>query len=134
MRLLAPFSRPDTYRSLAYLLSALPVAAVALALFVAGWTATLVLAITPLVVVVLVGFRAATGLLARVDGALARSLLGIDVRPPCSSGGRWFFGKARALLGDAAFWRQQAYLALRMTVGFVVAIGPSRCSPARCRR
>jgi signal transduction histidine kinase len=123
MRLLTPFARATTYRSLAFLLAALPVAAVVLALVVAGWTATLVLAITPLVVVVLVGFRGATGLVAGLDAALARSLLGVDVRPPISSGGRWFWGRGGAVLRDGSFWRQQVYLVLRMTVGFAVAVG-----------
>jgi signal transduction histidine kinase len=123
MRLLTPFARAATYRSLAFLLLAVPVAAVALALVVAGWVTTAVLAITPLVVVVLVGFRGATGLLAGVDAALARSLLGVDVRPPISSGGRWFWGRGGAVLRDGGFWRQQAYLVLRMTVGFAIAVG-----------
>jgi signal transduction histidine kinase len=123
MRILAPFVRGDTYRSLAFLLAAVPVAAAVLALLIAGWTTTVVLAITPLVVFVLVGFRGATGLLARVDAALARSLLGDDVRPPISSGGQWFWGRGKAVLADGGFWRQQVYLAVRMTLGFAVAVG-----------
>ena len=81
------------------------------------------LAITPLVIPLLVGFRGATGLLARVDAVLARSLLGVDVEPPISSGGRWFWGKGKAVLVDASFWRQQVYLAIRMVGGFAVAVG-----------
>ena len=45
MRLLRPFARGATYRSLAFLLAAVPVAAAVLALLIAGWTTTLVLAI-----------------------------------------------------------------------------------------
>jgi signal transduction histidine kinase len=123
VRLLAPFAHARTYRSLAFLLAAVPAAAAVLALMVAGWTTTLVLAITPLVIVMLVVFRGATGLLARVDAALARGLLGVDVRPPISSGGRWFWGRGGAVLTDRSFWRQQVYLALRMTVGFAIAVG-----------
>jgi putative sensor protein len=122
MRLLRPFARGDTYRSLAFLLAAFPVAAAALALLIAGWTTTLVLAITPLVIFVLVGFRFATGLLAEADAALARGLLGVDVRAPRTSGGQWFWGRGTAVLGDASFWRQQVYLALRMTLGFALAV------------
>ena len=59
------------------------------------------LAITPLVVPLLVGFRGAAGLLARGDAALARALLGVDASPPISSGGRWFWGRARRVLADA---------------------------------
>jgi signal transduction histidine kinase len=123
MRPLAPFARADTYRSLAFLLAAVPVAAAALAVLVAGWTATVVLAITPLVILVLVAFRGAAGLLAAVDAALARGLLGVDVRPPVTSGGSWFWGRGGAVLGDRSFWAQQAYLVVRMIVGFVVAVG-----------
>jgi signal transduction histidine kinase len=123
MRLLTPFVRGDTYRSLLFLLAAVPVAAVVLALLIAGWTTTLVLAITPLVIPLLVGFRGATGLLARVDAALARGLLGVETRPPIASGGRWFWGRGKAVLADGWFWRQQVYLSLRMTLGFAVAVG-----------
>ena len=42
MRLLKPFARADTYRSLLFLLAAVPVAAIVLALLIAGWTTTLV--------------------------------------------------------------------------------------------
>ena len=123
MRLLRPFARGDTYRSLVFLLAALPLAAVVLALLIAGWTTTLVLAITPLVIFVLVGFRGAVGLVARVDAALARGLLDVETRPPISSGGQWFWGRGKAVLADGSFWRQQAYLAIRMTAGFAIAVG-----------
>src|SRR5215831_19109657 len=103
MRLLTPFVQGKTYRSLLFLVLVLPVAALALGLFVAGWTATLVLAITPLVIPILVGFRGATGLLARGDAALARGLLGVDVEPPFSSGGSWYWGKGKAVLVDRSF-------------------------------
>src|SRR5262245_33216004 len=114
VRLLRPFAQAGTYRTLAFLLAAVPVAAAVLALMLAGWITTVLLAITPLVIFVLVGFRGATGLLARVDAALARGLLGVDVRPPISSGGSWFWGRGRAVLADRSFWAQQAYLAIRM--------------------
>ena len=123
MRLLTPFARSQTYRSLLFLVMAVPMAAVALGLFIAGWVTTAVLAITPLVIPLLVGLRGATGLLARGDAVLAKSLLGVDVEPPISSGGRWFWGKGKAVLVDPSFWKQQAYLAIRMVGGFAVAVG-----------
>src|SRR4051794_26483070 len=98
MRLLKPFARGATYRSLAYLLAALPLSAVVLALLIAGWTTTLVLAITPLVVFCLVGYRAAVGIVARGDALLARGLLGVDTEPPLSAGGSWFWGRGKAVL------------------------------------
>jgi signal transduction histidine kinase len=123
MRLLTPFARSETYRTLLFLVAAVPVAAVALGLFIAGWTTILVLAITPLVIVLLVGYRGAVGLVARGDALMARRLLGVDVTPPVSSGGRWFWGKGKAVLADPTFWKQQAYLAIRMVGGFAVAVG-----------
>jgi signal transduction histidine kinase len=122
MRLLTPFAQGKTYRSLLFLVMALPVAAAVLALLIAGWTTTLVLAITPLVVPVLVGFRGGIGLLAHADAAMARSLLGVEARPAISSGGRWFWGRGKAVLVDRAFWKQQAYLTIRMIGGFAVAV------------
>ncbi|HEX4517966.1 MAG TPA: sensor histidine kinase [Gaiellaceae bacterium] len=122
MRLLKPFLRGDTYRALAFLIAAVPMAAAALALFIAGWTTTVVLAITPLVIPVLVGFRGAAGLLSRVDAALARALLRVETHPSLSSGGRWFWGRGKAVLFDARFWKQQVYLAFRMTFGFAIAV------------
>jgi hypothetical protein len=125
MTLAAPF-RPlfqaRTYRELLFVAAAIPLAAVVLAVVVAGSTALAVLAITPLVVPVLVGYRGAIGLLARVDAELARSLLDVTTAPSTSSGGRWFWGRAKAVLVDESFWRQQAYLVLRMGVGFALGV------------
>jgi hypothetical protein len=127
MILTAPF-RPlfqaRTYRDLLFLAAAIPVAAVVLAVVIAGWTAVAVLAITPLVVPALVGYRGAIGLLARADAELARSLLEVAAAPPqmISSGGSGFWSRAKAVLVDESFWRQQAYLVLRMVVGFALAV------------
>src|SRR5262245_42734976 len=123
MRLLSPFVQGKTYRSLLFLVAAVPVAAAVLALLIAGWTTTLVLVITPLVVPVLVVFRGGIGLLARADAALAANLLGVETHPPISSGGRWFWGRGKEVVVDASFWRQQAYLVVRMVAGFAVAVG-----------
>ncbi len=118
-----PLFRADTYRALLFLAASLPIGAAALALLIAGWVATGVLLITPLVVAVLIGFRGATGLLAAADAALARALLGSTARPRIGSGGTGYWRRARAVATDAAFWKQQGYLALRLTVGFACAVG-----------
>src|SRR5581483_9816714 len=118
-----PLVSSRTYRSLAFLAAAVPVAAVTLGLMVAGWTSAGVLAITPLVVPVLIAFRGAIGLLACADGMLAGVLLGVEVTPRISSGGHGFWGRGKAVLADGAFWRQQAYLLLRMVAGFGFAVG-----------
>jgi hypothetical protein len=80
-----PFFRADTYRSLVFLAAAVPIGVAALGLLIAGWTGAAVLAITPLVVPILIGFRVAIGAVARADAALARSLLGVEVNTPIAS-------------------------------------------------
>ena len=122
MRLLRPFASADTYRTLAFLLLAAPFAAVLLGLFIAGWTAILVLAITPLVIFLLVGYRGAVGIAARVDAVLARLAARRRrsrrrSRPAAAGSGV----AARRCSSTASFWRQQVYLALRMTLGFAIA-------------
>jgi Putative sensor len=117
-----PLFQARTYRDLLFVAAAIPVAAVVLTVVLAGWIAVAVLAITPLVVPVLVGYRGAIGLLARADAQLSRSLLEVAAEPPTSSGGEWFWGRARAVLVDESFWRQQTYLVLRMGVGFALAV------------
>jgi signal transduction histidine kinase len=118
-----PLAQARTYRALLFVAAGIPVAAVVLGVLVAGWTSIVVLAITPLVVPLLLGYRGVVGLLARADARLARSLLGSEVGPPVSSAGRGFWGRAKAVFLDPSFWRQQAYLLLRMTLGFAVAVG-----------
>ena len=64
------------FATLLFLAAAAPVGALALGVLLAGWIVVAVLAITPLVVPALIGFRAAVGLIARLDAAIARALLG----------------------------------------------------------
>jgi signal transduction histidine kinase len=118
-----PLYQAQTYRDLLFTAAGVPVAALALGFMIAGWTSIAVLAITPLIVPVLLGYRGAVGLVARGDAALARSLLGVEVGPPLGSSGRGFWGRAKAVFLDPNFWRQQAYLLLRMTLGFALAVG-----------
>jgi signal transduction histidine kinase len=81
-----------------------------------------VFAITPLVVPLLIMLRCAVGLLARVEGTLARELLGVAVMPPIAAGGTGFWRRAQRVLGDASFWKQQPYLLLRFAVGIPLAV------------
>src|SRR4029077_1179683 len=76
MSIVRPLFQAQTYRNLLFLAAGIPIAAVVLGLVIAGWTSIAVLAITPLVVPVLLGYRGAVGLVARGDASLARSLLG----------------------------------------------------------
>jgi signal transduction histidine kinase len=116
-------SRRVVLGRLLYLVAAIPLAAIEAAVLIAGWVVVVCLSITPAVVPALVGFRAAVGLLARVEASLATALLGASVRPGrWQSGGRGFWGRGRAVLQDRSFWRAQAFLGLRCTVGFVVGV------------
>jgi signal transduction histidine kinase len=120
---LRPLADGATYRRLLYLVTALPLGALGGAVLIAGWSLVAGLAITPLVVPALVAFRAAVGLLARAEAALAAGLLGSSARPGrWRSGGRGFWGSGRAVLADKAFWRSQAYLGLRFPVGGAMAV------------
>ena len=76
--LLTPFARAETYRRLAFAVSALPLV-VALVLLFAGWGVTVGLAITPLVVPLFIGLRFAVRQLAQVEAFLVRELLGAGV-------------------------------------------------------
>src|SRR5262245_65483827 len=82
-----PLYQAQTYRSLLFLAAGLPIAAIVLGLVIAGWTTIALLAITPLVVPLLLGYRAMVGLLARGDAKLDRSLLGGLPDPPAWSVG-----------------------------------------------
>jgi signal transduction histidine kinase len=123
-RLLAPFSSGQSYRTLLFLLTAVPLGAVGATVLLTGWTVALTLIITPLIVPVLVGFRPAVGSIAQADAALARTLLDITVRPRLNTPStRGFWGSAVEIVRDRAFWKQQAYLFLRFTLGGALAIG-----------
>jgi signal transduction histidine kinase len=122
-RLLAPLASAESYRTLLFLFTALPLGAVGATVLLTGWTVALILVITPLIVPVLIGFRAAVGWTAVAEAALARTLLGIPVRSRSwtpSAGGFW--ARAGEILKDTAFWKQQAYLFLRFVLGGTLAI------------
>ena len=112
------------WRSLLYLASALVTGTVGFALLLCGWLAIGLLALTPLVVPVLIGFRFAVGRLAEVERRLARSLLGVDPGPqPSVSGGSGYWGRTGAVLSDRVFWRQHAFVVARTLVGWPLAVG-----------
>src|SRR6516164_2420216 len=110
--------------TLAFLAAAVPVAALGLAVLVVGWTLVAVLAITPLVIPALVAFRFATGGAARLDAAVANGLLGTSARPPHTSPGpSGFWRSGWNVLQDGSFWREQAYLLIRLSLGCAIAVG-----------
>jgi signal transduction histidine kinase len=122
-RLLRPFVRGETYAALLYYLATVVLGSVALALLIAGWTITIVLAITPLVVPLLIGLRLGVGALAGAEGGLVRELLGVNVRPPIESRATGFWARGFVVLKDPAFWRQQAHLLLGWAIA-IVALAP----------
>jgi signal transduction histidine kinase len=119
MRLLAPFGRGDTYRAALYHGAQLLLGVVGFILLIVGWTITLVLAITPLVVPLLIALRIGVGALAEAQAATARALLGTSTRPPVTSPGHGFWGSGFAALRDPAFWRQQAHLLIAWPIALV---------------
>jgi signal transduction histidine kinase len=122
-RLLQPFVSSETYRAFLYQLGMVVLGSVALALLIAGWTTTIVLAITPLVVVALIGFGLGVGLLASAGAYLARELLGLNVTPALGAGGSGFWARGFAVLKARAFWEQQAHLLLAWVIA-LVALAP----------
>ena len=97
----------EKLRALLYLVTAVPMGAVGAAVLLAGWIASAVLAITPLIVPVLAGFRYVVGMLARVEAWLARTLIGASAEPAAREryrGGYW--RHAGDVLSDAALLAQ----------------------------
>ncbi|HEY2778142.1 MAG TPA: sensor domain-containing protein, partial [Gaiellaceae bacterium] len=112
-----------TLKTLLFLLAVVPLGGIGLAALIAGWVLVATLAVTPLVVPALVAFRVAVGGVARLDAELANALLDTSAQPPVtSSGPGGFWRSGLNVLRDAAFWRQQAYLLVRLSVGFGIAV------------
>jgi signal transduction histidine kinase len=114
-RPLSSFLDPRSYRRLAFLLSALPLAGVWLVLLIVLWT----FAVTPLVVPALIAAGFAVRGAASVEAWLARQLLGVELTlgPPAAPLRAW------SILKDRSFWSRQLYLVARITLGFGLAVG-----------
>jgi signal transduction histidine kinase len=121
--ILRPLGEARTYRQLLFLLSAAPLAGLWFGLLFAGWLAAGLLAVTPLLVLVLIGFRKLTWLAATAEARLARALLGVEVQAPRAGlGTKGYWGRIRGVLAETSWWGQQTYLLLRMLVGGPLAI------------
>jgi signal transduction histidine kinase len=121
-RVLGPLGARASYLRLAFLASALPLAWLWLGSLVFAWTVTLTLALTPFVVPALIGFAIAVRAGAAVEAALARTLLGAEVQLPPRRAARGYWARAWAVLRDPFFWKAQAYLVARLTLGFALAV------------
>jgi signal transduction histidine kinase len=110
-------------RALLYLVAGLPLGIAGWAVLLAGWVVVVVLAITPLVVPALIGFRAAIGGIAWLEARLANALLGTHLDPPTLSPATGFWARAGAVARDRAFWRQQVHLLQGFVLRGALAVG-----------
>ena len=106
-------------RALLFYVADLALGVVSWTVLFAGWLTTLLLAITPLVVPLLIGLRVAVGGLAQAQAYVARELLGASAHPSWSSRGTGFWSRGLAVLRHGSFWKQQASLALAWPVALV---------------
>ena len=119
-RLLAPLARPETYRALLYYVVGIALGSLGLAVLLAGWIATLVLAITPLVFPLLFGLRWVVGQFSRAQAIAAKALLGTEVTASTrTTRGASFWTRALNVLRDASFWKQQAHLLLIWPIALI---------------
>ena len=110
-------------RTLAFLITAVPMGLIGAAVLLVGWILVPLLAITPAVVPVLIGFRAAVGWIAEMEARLAGRLLGVRIRVPAlAPSRRGYWGRALDIVSDRVFAKQQAYVLLRFLLGSVLAI------------
>jgi signal transduction histidine kinase len=119
-RLFRPFGHAETYAALLYQLAGLVLGSLGLAVVFTGWGLALGFLITPLIILVLFGFRWAIGLLARVQAEIANGLLGTRLEPPMrTTRGGNFLTRALNVARDGAFYRQQGHLLAGWVVGLV---------------
>jgi signal transduction histidine kinase len=122
MSLVTPFVDPRTYRTLLFLATAIPLGSVWFAVLVAGWSITIGVAVTPLVVPALLGLALLTRVFASAESEIAKALLGIDIAAPDPlRPSRGFWARGGAMLAHPSRWREQAYLLLRFLVGVPIA-------------
>jgi signal transduction histidine kinase len=125
-RALSAVTDRDTYRGLLFLSTALPLGMLWFTALIAGSALAIALAITPLVVVVVIALGAFVELAARAESGTVRELLAVPSYPASPPGGAGAglgpLRRARAVVTDEAFWRAQAYLALRFFAGIPLAV------------
>src|SRR6185312_7497962 len=110
-----------SWRELLFLLSGLPFGIAWFTVLVTGWSLTLGLLVTPLVIPLAMGLGGLIRGLAAVEASLARDALGIRVYPPhrpFRRGG--LLRRSFGWLADASMWRAQGYLAYRAVIGFAL--------------
>ena len=119
-RLFRPFGQVETYAALLYQFTGLVLGTLGLAVVFTGWGLSLGFAITPLIILVLYGFRWAIALLARVQAEVANGLLGTRLSPAMhTTRGGNFITRSLNVLRDPAFYRQQGHLLASWVIGLV---------------
>jgi signal transduction histidine kinase len=125
-RVLSPLTDRDTYRRLLFLSSALPLGALWFTALVTGLALSIALAITPLVILVVVGLGVFVQLAARAECSMVRGLLDVPSYPASRlagpAAGLGPLQRMRAVVTRSAFWKAQAYLALRFLPGLPLAV------------
>jgi signal transduction histidine kinase len=109
-------------RELGFLISPLVLAPLWFAALIAVWTVTVCVAITPLVVPALVGVALTVRGGAIAEAWLCGGLLRARPQLPAWDWGQGFWRRGWEVLSDSWLWRAQAYLVLRVTLGFAVAL------------
>ncbi|ELY55741.1 sensor domain-containing protein [Natronococcus jeotgali] len=116
---------PWTYRSLAYVLLAFPLGIAYLVSITVGASMTLGLSLTLLGPVALVATLLSIVALARLDGALTRGLLAVDVAPSIPPTDRGLAAFLKRLVFGRETWFGAAYLGWKILLGicgFVVLV------------
>lgn len=116
--LFAPLGRARTYASFAYLAAGLPLGIAWFVLLVVGWAVGAGLLITLLGIPIILGLLYASRWAVEVERGFANVALGAGIPRPRRTTGRGI----RGLVTDPATWRDQAYLAVRATAGFGLAV------------
>ncbi|HKA68074.1 MAG TPA: sensor histidine kinase [Actinomycetes bacterium] len=119
---LRPLADMQTYRTLLFLVTGIPLGALWLAMLTTGWALTVAFAITPLVIVILLGFSAATALAGLAERTIARDLLGAPGgRPRRITTATGYWQRGAVVLKAAVFWKTQVYLLARALLGTLMA-------------
>jgi signal transduction histidine kinase len=122
MRAPSRSSVAESTRWLTFLLSPLALAPVWFSVLVTVWAVTLSFAITPLVVPLAILTALVVRGMGLSEAYLSRALLGADARVPSPPAARGFWRRAWAIVSDRWLWRAQAYLLVRITVGYALAL------------
>ena len=112
----------ESARGLVFQLSAIVLMPVWLTLLVTGWSVTLSLAVTPLVIPAALATVLLVRLAASLESVLARSLLGADARVPKLPHPRGFWRRIWEIVSEPWIWRAQGWLLARITASFALGV------------